>query len=88
LFLKATQSLCGGREFTVTGKGYFALVPQPARKGDVVAVIFGCPIPLLLRRVGNGFAVVGEAAVYGMMQGEMMEEVKAGGLAEEDLLLV
>jgi len=32
--------------------------------------------------------VVGEVVVYGMMQGEMMEEVKAGRLVEEDLLLV
>jgi len=88
LFLKATQSLCGGRAFAVTSKGYFALVPQLARRGDVVVVIFGCPITLLLRRVGNGFAVVGEVVVYGMMQGEMMEEVKAGRLVEEDLLLV
>ncbi|KAK3354048.1 heterokaryon incompatibility protein-domain-containing protein [Lasiosphaeria hispida] len=88
LFRKATLSLCRGREFAVTGEGYFAMVPQEAREGDLVCVVFGCPIPMLLRKVGPSYVVVGEVAAYGMMQGEMMEEVRAGRLVAEDFELV
>jgi len=88
LFRKASLSLCRGREFAVTDGGYFAMIPREARGGDLVSVIFGCPMPMLLRRVGPSFVLIGEAAVYGMMQGELMQAVSTGTLFAEHLALV
>jgi hypothetical protein len=61
------------RKLMVTGKGYVGMAPCRARLGDVVAIVFGCSIPLVLRRSGvrEAWTVVGEAYVDGVMQGEV-----------------
>lgn len=61
------------RKLMVTKKGYIGMAPCRARIGDVVAVLFGCSIPLVLRRVGvrEAWCVIGEAYVDGFMLGEV-----------------
>jgi len=53
---------------------YVGLCPGETRPGDVVAILFGATVPFVLRpgpgAGENGFKLVGEAYVYGIMDGE------------------
>ncbi|KAH9864800.1 hypothetical protein IAQ61_008745 [Plenodomus lingam] len=67
------------RRLMVTHQGIVGMAPCRARSGDVVAVIFGCSIPLVLRAVGQGsWQVVGEAYAHDFMNGEVVGLVKRG----------
>ncbi|KAK0736250.1 hypothetical protein B0T21DRAFT_366576 [Apiosordaria backusii] len=61
-----------------TFDGLFGLGPEGSKVGDVVCILYGCSVPVLLKRVKNPrvedlFEVVGETYVHGMMDGEAMD---------------
>jgi hypothetical protein len=68
------------RRLTVTHQGLVGATPCRAREGDVVAVLFGCSIPLVLRVRGEreAWQVIGEAFVHGFMNGEVANLLKRG----------
>ncbi|KAF2846100.1 HET-domain-containing protein [Plenodomus tracheiphilus IPT5] len=54
---------------------------EKSRKGDVIAVFFGCSVPIILRPVrsdtngtGGCYEFIGEAYIYGKMDGEVFDE--------------
>lgn len=70
------------RRFMLTKKGYLGWAPDNVlesdeqnhtRIGDLVAVVFGCSTPLIIRPRGERFEVVGEAYVQGFMNGEALQ---------------
>jgi hypothetical protein len=61
------------RRFFVTSKGFFGLGPRETEEGDVVFVLYGCNVPVVLRRKGEFWTFVGEAFVAGIMDGEVIE---------------
>ncbi|KAK4206560.1 heterokaryon incompatibility protein-domain-containing protein [Rhypophila decipiens] len=69
------------RSFFVTEKGFMALGPAETKVGDRVVVLEGMHVPTVLRKdeVGDGHAVVGEAYVHGLMNGEEFSEDMADG---------
>lgn len=67
-----------GRKLATTEKGLLALVPEEAREGDRVAVLYGCNFPVLLRPAGDAFRYVGECYVDGLMDGEAIEAREKG----------
>ncbi|CAO1603224.1 hypothetical protein XANCAGTX0491_006816 [Xanthoria calcicola] len=57
--------------FIITEEGYVGVAPQTAHPGDFIVVFLGCQSPIVLRPRGNeGYLVVGEAYVHGLMTGE------------------
>lgn len=55
--------------------GYIGLVPEGCVAGDVLVLFFGATVPYVLRARDEGdYTLVGEAYVYGVMQGELVEE--------------
>jgi hypothetical protein len=54
----------------------------PTQVGDVLAIIFGCPMPVLLRPTHNPgvYRFVGQAHVEDLIHGEAVEDWKAGKL--------
>ncbi len=69
-----------GKLFAISAEQKLAcLVPLDAIKGDVVCVVFGCNFPLVLRRFGDMYWLVGEAYVHGIMKGQSMKGVSAVG---------
>ena len=75
------------RRFMLTKNGYFGWAPDnaydhretnQARIGDLIAIIYGCSTPLVIRRCGDKFQVVGEAYVEGFMDGEAMDLLHCG----------
>ncbi|KAH7116812.1 heterokaryon incompatibility protein-domain-containing protein, partial [Dendryphion nanum] len=68
------------RRLMVTENGIVGMAPCRARQGDFVVILFGCKIPLVLRRVGTreAWKVLGEAYVHGFMNGEVGRSVEGG----------
>ena len=65
------------RTLITTEKGYIGLAPETVRQGDTLAILFGCSVPMILRRELEGsedgaWRVVGECYVHGLMDGEAM----------------
>jgi hypothetical protein len=55
-------------------KGYVGLGPAHLRKGDVICILHGAHVPFILRKSeGESYQLVGEAFVYGIMDGEFVE---------------
>ncbi|KAI4917405.1 hypothetical protein J4E85_009923 [Alternaria conjuncta] len=78
------------RRLMVTEQGYVGMAPCRARPGDVVAIVFGCSIPLVLRGMASQSAwqVVGEGFVHHQMNGEIADELNNGTLNVRRLRLV
>ncbi|KAF1966268.1 hypothetical protein BU23DRAFT_487264 [Bimuria novae-zelandiae CBS 107.79] len=77
-FLDTTRKK--SRRLMVTSEDHIGMAPCRARPGDAVAVLFGCSIPLILRRTGvrEAWQVIGEAYVDGFMNGEVDRLIKKG----------
>lgn len=55
------------------------MAPSSSRIGDVVCVIFGCDMPVVLRRnKGGPYTFVGGCYADGIMYGEAMEGLADG----------
>jgi hypothetical protein len=70
-------------KFCVSSDGTFLLAPFQARVGDVICVLFGCDMPVVLRRPKkrteeNRYVFVGECYMHGIMNGEAVEGSSAG----------
>lgn len=78
------------RRLMITENGIVGMAPCRARPGDVVAILFGCSIPLVLRKDApqGGWQVVGEAYAHGFMNGEITTLVKRGKKDTQRLRLV
>ena len=50
---RAVETATASRRFFVTRKGYFGLGPPQTRRGDSVFVLFGGPVPFVLRDAGK-----------------------------------
>jgi hypothetical protein len=60
-------TVCSSKRFAVTRKKYMGLVPQKARVGDLLCVIYGCEMPFTLRRRGSrAFEFLGHSSVQGL----------------------
>ncbi len=75
------------KSFFVTKSGYMGLGPGLIQNGDKVYVLFGCQHPLLLRKDGNNYLLVGDAYIYGMMRGEMIAKLEAGKFTEQEFMI-
>lgn len=51
----------------------FGLGPIDSAPGDVVCVLFGCPLPILLRPLDKQYSLLGEVYVPGLMHGEAIK---------------
>lgn len=77
-FLQASEITVGERPWDcrliTTDQGHLGMAPRQAMKGDVVAVLVGCSVPVILRRSGSTdqHELIGEAFVPGFMKGEAL----------------
>ena len=88
LFPDFLDRMTEARSFIVTESGYIGLAPVGTQIGDQVALIPGCPVPLVLRREDSRFQVLGDSYIYGLMEGQAFESTNTGFTNLEDLLLV
>ncbi len=75
-FAEVAGSACHGRCFFITKAGFFGIGPGIMREGDCVAILSGADVPFVIRekeKCGNsaqGYAVIGECYVHGLMTGD------------------
>ncbi|MCJ1259517.1 hypothetical protein MMC24_007355 [Lignoscripta atroalba] len=76
------------RAFVVTRNGHMGLVPEHAQEDDMVCVLFGCSVPVILRkRDDGGFQLIGESYIHGMMDGAAMKDFENGKVDFDDFAL-
>ncbi|EKG21901.1 Heterokaryon incompatibility [Macrophomina phaseolina MS6] len=73
-FVTALSYACRWRRFFVTRRGFMGIGPPCMREGDVVSILSGGIVPFLLRPRGEYYKLVGEAYIYGIMNGEACEQ--------------
>ena len=62
------------RTLVLTKKGYLGLGPTNAQKGDLVCILYGCSVPVILRKYGKGHRFVGESYIHGLMDGAAVDQ--------------
>ncbi|PQE14979.1 HET domain-containing protein [Rutstroemia sp. NJR-2017a WRK4] len=83
------QKTTRGRKFALTQEGIMAVVPEEAEKGDTVVSMWGCDIPLLLRKVElEKWVLVGECFVWGIMDGSVLNQAVMLGMEAEDFEII
>ncbi len=75
------------RRLMASTKGYIGLVPPCFQVGDKICVLFGCSVPVILRKVGDHHIFIGESYVHGIMDGEAIKQMNDGDLSEEEFVL-
>ena len=63
------------RRLVGTENGRMGLAAAAAQQGDKIAVLMGCGMPILLRRERDGWIVVGECYLHGIMEGEVTNAI-------------
>lgn len=87
-FKEAFVTACTQRRIFSTEKCHIGLGPRAMEPGDHVCLLEGATVPIILRPSKEGFKVVGEAYVSGVMQGEAWE-IGMGGTegTQNDVML-
>ncbi len=62
------------------------LAPLDTVKDDFICILFGCNVPVILRRFESTYWLVGEAYVHGIMNGETVEYANTKYIVEEFML--
>lgn len=81
------MQLLAWRRLATTDRGYLGLVPASTKGGDYISVMPGCNVPLILRREGECFRVLGECYVHGIMSGEVSKMVNQEEMEMTDITL-
>ncbi|PMD21174.1 hypothetical protein NA56DRAFT_556793, partial [Hyaloscypha hepaticicola] len=71
-FQRAVAAACVNRTFFISKSGYMGMGPKGLTVGDLICLVLGCEVPLLLRKNGDHYLLVGECFVWGLMDGEAM----------------
>ena len=79
------------RRFMATANGRFGWATdnvfgaegEQVKQGDLIAVLFGCSAPLLIRPAGPYYHVLGEAYVQGLMDGEAVGLLREGKIRRQ-----
>ncbi len=98
VFCIMEQTISAGHSKKIEKRKFVGLAPRNAAVGDVVALVYGCPAPMLLRKFentsddGNGSTshepkhrLLSECFIYGFMNGEAAEMTE---LTDQDIALV
>jgi hypothetical protein len=67
-----------GRRVFVSESGYCGLVPEHAKDGDCLCILFGCDVPVVLRKTGDWYTFIGECYIQRLMDGEAMKDLLVG----------
>ena len=71
-FLMRMRRVVASRSLVLLEDGSAGLAPTGAKKGDIVCVLYGCSVPVVLRRNGGRYRLVGESYISGIMCGEAL----------------
>ena len=86
LFLEKQAFTCTNQCFFLTAKGYMGIGCRGIRKDDVVCVLLGCDMPLIIRKMEDYYLLVGNAYIYGLMNGEALQDIQESKAIVEDII--
>ncbi|CAF9918515.1 hypothetical protein IMSHALPRED_004328 [Imshaugia aleurites] len=75
-FLRRVQEVIWMRRLIVTEYDFLGLAPEMSKKRDLICILYGCSVPVALRRMVDPvteeeyFTFIGECYVHGIMDGE------------------
>jgi hypothetical protein len=75
------------RRIAITRNGYIGAVPQNTQSGDFICVLFGCSVPVVVRKRGQEYSFIGESYLHGFMDAEALVMQTKGELHEQDFIL-
>lgn len=76
-----------GNLFTTVG-GYVGANVCRLQPGDEIYLLFGCRMPVVLRKMGAGHQLVGSVYVCGAMDGSAMDELETSGAVPEEVTII
>ncbi len=90
---QATKGSTQSQRLVVTEKGRIGWVPgnnasgaeDQVQRGDLFCVVFGCSTPIVMSKHLDGFLVLGEGYLQGMLEGQALKYVEDGDLSVQDL---
>ena len=86
IFLEKETFACTSQCFFLTAKGYMGIGCRGIRKDDVVCVLLGCNMPLIIRKMADHYLLVGNAYIYGLMNGEALQDIQESKANVEDII--
>jgi Heterokaryon incompatibility protein (HET) len=97
-FLRRVQAVVWKRSLILTLGGHFlGLAPSKAREGDLICILYGCSVPVVLRKVKRTIPsaskadhyheFIGECYIHGMMDGEALRHQRIKGLLQQEFEL-
>jgi hypothetical protein len=86
---KALEAGMRQRKLAITKYGYIGAVANETQVGDFVCVLFGCSVPVVLRKtLDQSYLFVGEAYLHRFMDAEAIAFQVKGLLKEHSFLLI
>lgn len=82
-FWTASTSACQNRRLVEIENGFLALCPRVVQQRDIVAVLYGCQRPCLLRPCGKRFKMLGQCYVDEIMDGQAVQMHRAGNRPDD-----
>ena len=76
-FLRRVQAVTWMKRLITTRRDFLGLAPEVCRKGDLICILYGCSVPIILRKrhtnpFANHYEFIGECYVHGLMDGEAL----------------
>jgi hypothetical protein len=88
-FLAFLTTRTTNRTFFLTDNGRCGMADGIAEAGDIVALVFGCNLPLILRKHGDLlYQLVGVSYVEDILLGSAITEWKAGAIEKKSIVVV
>lgn len=78
-FLRRVQEVIWMKRLIITEHNFLGLAPEMSKKRDLICILYGCSVPVALRRMVDPvtnkeyFTFIGECYVHGIMNGESFE---------------
>ena len=78
-FLRRVQEVIWMRRLIITEHDLLGLAPEMSKKNDLICVLYGCSVPVALRKMVDPvtdeeyFTFIGECYVHGIMDGESFD---------------
>ncbi|KAH7383564.1 heterokaryon incompatibility protein-domain-containing protein [Cadophora sp. MPI-SDFR-AT-0126] len=69
--------------FFFSSNGFMGITRENIQIGDSICILFGAQTPFILRKQGEGYILIGECYVDGIMEGEAMKEYSEGKYKKE-----
>jgi hypothetical protein len=82
-FARRVQEVIWMRRLIITERSLLGLAPELTERQDVICILYGCSVPVILRRCDDEetgddyYKFIGECYVHGLMDGEAFEIQKA-----------